>query len=93
MFCGIQRDATDLLHSSRRLRLQRAARGSDADERRSRRRVHARQITVTAPREHEALSDNVIANEEMWRFNLESLDQAVKLVPGVSATFDTKRSP
>ncbi len=47
------------------------------------------QITVTAPREPEALSDNVIANEEMWRFNLESLDQAVKLVPGVSATFDT----
>src|SRR5689334_10884467 len=47
------------------------------------------QITVTAPRDLEALSDNVIANEEMWRFNTESLDQAIKLVPGVSSTLDT----
>ncbi|MEJ1964440.1 MAG: TonB-dependent receptor [Gammaproteobacteria bacterium] len=47
------------------------------------------QITITAPREREALSDNVIANEEMWRFNADTLDQAVKLVPGVSSTLDT----
>ena len=47
------------------------------------------QITITAPREHEALSDNVIASEEMWRFNTDTLDQAIKLVPGVSSTLDT----
>ena len=47
------------------------------------------QITITAPRKHEALSDNVIASEEMWRFNTDTLDQAIKLVPGVSSTLDT----
>jgi iron complex outermembrane receptor protein len=50
------------------------------------------QITVvgTRPelREPGVLADNVIAGEEMWRFNTDTLEQAVKLVPGVSATLD-----
>ena len=47
------------------------------------------QITITAPRDHDTLSDNLITNEQMWRFNTGTLDQAVRLVPGVSATLDT----
>ena len=35
------------------------------------------QITITAPRDHEALDDNVINNEQMWKFNASTLDQAV----------------
>ena len=47
------------------------------------------QITITAPRDHDTLSDNLITNEQMWRFNTGTLDQAIRLVPGVSATLDT----
>ena len=47
------------------------------------------QITITAPRDQESLSDNVINSEQMWKFNTPTLDQAVRLVPGVSSTLDT----
>lgn len=48
------------------------------------------QITITARRvSDDPLSDHTISNQQMWRFNTGTLDQAVKLVPGVSSTLDT----
>lgn len=48
------------------------------------------QITVTAPRIQEGtLIDPTVDSEELWRFDVKTLDEAVKLVPGVMATFDT----
>lgn len=48
------------------------------------------QITVTATKPQPAsFGDDVASSVEMWRFNTLSLDEAVKLVPGVNATFDS----
>ena len=48
------------------------------------------QITVTATKPQPAsFGDDAASSEEMWRFNTLSLDEAVKLVPGVNATFDS----
>ncbi len=47
------------------------------------------QITVTAKRVQESFGDSTIGKDEIWRFDANSLDQAVKLVPGVTATLDT----
>ena len=48
------------------------------------------QITVTAPREAEvSVADGVASNEETWAFDKNTLSDAVKLIPGVSATFDS----
>lgn len=44
------------------------------------------QITVTAPRIRDSASDSAIGKDEIWRFDTNSLDQVVKLVPGVTAT-------
>lgn len=47
------------------------------------------QITVTAPRIQEGtLADQQVDSQELWSFNVKSLDEAVKLVPGVMATLD-----
>jgi len=47
------------------------------------------QVTVTedAPEAVE-VGDDVVTREEMWTFNALALDDAVKLVPGVSSTID-----
>lgn len=47
------------------------------------------QITVTAPRLQSNASDNVVTTEEVWNFNRNTLDEAVKLIPGVTSTFDS----
>ncbi|MCP5340494.1 MAG: TonB-dependent receptor [Sinobacteraceae bacterium] len=47
------------------------------------------QITVTASRIHESFGDSSIDKDEIWRFDTNSLDQAIKLVPGVTATQET----
>ncbi|WP_129775782.1 TonB-dependent receptor plug domain-containing protein [Peristeroidobacter soli] len=47
------------------------------------------QITVTAPRIDTVLGDATVSQEEVWNFNLNTLDEAVKLVPGVTSNFDS----
>lgn len=48
------------------------------------------QITVTAPRpERPTFADDVASAEELWRFDTSTLDEAVKLIPGVAANFDS----
>jgi len=48
------------------------------------------QITVTATRpEDTSFGDDVASAEEMWRFDTNTLDEAVKLIPGVSSNFDS----
>ncbi|HVV95535.1 MAG TPA: TonB-dependent receptor [Rhodanobacteraceae bacterium] len=47
------------------------------------------EIAVTGSRVSNSLDDDTITSEEMWRFDTRSLDDAVKLVPGVSSTLDT----
>lgn len=46
------------------------------------------EITITASRITETPGQTRIDKQEIWRFDTNSLDQAVKLVPGVTATFD-----
>ena len=46
-------------------------------------------ITVTAPRVTETLIDAVVTSDELWRFDKNTLDEAVSLVPGVNATLDS----
>ena len=46
------------------------------------------QITVTAPRVDSVIGDATVDANEVWNFNVNTLDQAVKLVPGVTGTFD-----
>jgi len=46
-------------------------------------------ITVTAPEYQESrIDDAVVTQEEMWTFNTDTLDETVKLIPGVTATQD-----
>lgn len=47
------------------------------------------QITVTAPRLNTVLGDATANQDEVWNFNVNTLDEAVKLVPGVTSTFDS----
>jgi len=47
------------------------------------------QITVTAPRERPAAVDATVTSNEIWTFNANTLDEAVKLIPGVTATLDS----
>lgn len=47
------------------------------------------QITVTGHQEADATGDDRVTAEEVWQFNLNTLTEAVKLVPGVSSTFVT----
>jgi len=47
------------------------------------------QITITAQRAQESFGDNVISRDEMWGFDTNTLDSAIKLVPGVMTTLDT----
>lgn len=47
------------------------------------------QITVTASRERPAAVDAVVTSNEIWTFNANTLDDAVKLIPGVTATLDS----
>lgn len=48
------------------------------------------QITVSAPRLHDSdFADAAVSNEEMWTFDVSTLDEAVKLIPGVTATLDS----
>jgi iron complex outermembrane receptor protein len=46
------------------------------------------EVTVTARRFADTPGDTRIDQQEIWRFDTNSLDQVVKLVPGVTATFD-----
>lgn len=46
------------------------------------------QITVTAPRVDSVIGDATVNADEVWQFNLNTLDEAVKLIPGVTSTFD-----
>jgi iron complex outermembrane recepter protein len=47
------------------------------------------QITVTATRyDSGAVLDALVDSEEIWRFDRSTLDEAVKLIPGVTSTFD-----
>lgn len=47
------------------------------------------QITVTAPRDTTVIGDATVNQKEVWDFNVNTLDQAVKLVPGVTSNFDS----
>lgn len=47
------------------------------------------QITVTAPRERPMAADAVVTTNEIWTFNANTLDEAIKLIPGVTATLDS----
>jgi iron complex outermembrane receptor protein len=47
------------------------------------------QITVTAPRVNTVLGDATVNQEEVWNFNVNTLEEAVKLVPGVTSNFDS----
>ncbi|WP_153067224.1 TonB-dependent receptor plug domain-containing protein [Steroidobacter cummioxidans] len=47
------------------------------------------QITVVAPRMNTVLGDATVSQDEVWNFNVNTLDEAVKLVPGVTSTFDS----
>ncbi|HWK52215.1 MAG TPA: TonB-dependent receptor plug domain-containing protein, partial [Steroidobacter sp.] len=47
------------------------------------------QITVVAPRMNTVIGDATVNQEEVWSFNVNTLDEAVKLVPGVTSTFDS----
>lgn len=48
------------------------------------------QITVTATRlQQETLADAVVDRNELWTFNTNTLDDAIKLIPGVSSTLIT----
>ena len=46
------------------------------------------QVTVTAKRFREFPGEATIGKEAIWRFDANSLDQAVQLVPGITATLD-----
>lgn len=46
-------------------------------------------ITVTATRMEGELSDNVVTADEVWSFNKNTLDEAMKLIPGVVSTLDS----
>jgi iron complex outermembrane recepter protein len=46
------------------------------------------EVTVTARRFTDTPGDTRIDKQEIWRFDTNSLDQVVKLVPGVTASFD-----
>lgn len=46
------------------------------------------EVTITARRFTETSDQARIDKQEIWRFDTNSLDQVVKLVPGVTATFD-----
>lgn len=48
------------------------------------------QITVTAPRASSVIGDATVDTSEVWNFNVNTLDEAVKLVPGVTGTFDSR---
>lgn len=46
-------------------------------------------ITVTAARGTESVvADSTVTNDEVWSFDRNTLDEAVKLIPGVTSTFD-----
>ena len=45
-------------------------------------------ITVVGERRDADATDNVVTPEDIWSFNRNTLDQAIKLVPGVSSTLD-----
>ena len=47
------------------------------------------QITVTAPRVNSVIGDATVDAREVWAFDLDTLDEAVKLIPGVTSTFDS----
>ncbi len=46
-------------------------------------------ITVAAPRLQSDIGDDVVTTDEVWSFNRNTLDEAVKLIPGVTSTFDS----
>ncbi|MBL8268954.1 TonB-dependent receptor plug domain-containing protein, partial [Steroidobacter sp.] len=46
------------------------------------------QITVTAPKISSVIGDASVSQDEVWAFDVNTLDQAVKLIPGVTSTFD-----
>ncbi len=47
-------------------------------------------ITVTAQRIQEsAVADSTVSSVEIWNFDRNTLDEAVKLIPGVTSTFDS----
>lgn len=47
------------------------------------------QITVTAPRVNSVIGDATVDAREIWNFDLDTLDEAVKLIPGVTSNFDS----
>lgn len=46
-------------------------------------------ITVAASRIRGEVSDNVVTADEVWSFNRNTLDEAVKLIPGVLSNLDS----
>jgi iron complex outermembrane receptor protein len=45
-------------------------------------------ITVTGQRADADTTDNLVTLEDVWTFNRNTLDEAIKLVPGVTSTLD-----
>src|SRR5262245_65306985 len=45
-------------------------------------------ITVIGERRDADNTDNIVTPEDIWTFNRNTLDQAIKLIPGVSSTLD-----
>jgi iron complex outermembrane recepter protein len=46
-------------------------------------------ITVTGVREQEAIDDPLVTADEVWSFDRNTLDEAVKIIPGVTANLDS----
>lgn len=46
-------------------------------------------LTVTAEREQDVVNDALITSQELWAFDRNTLDEAVKIIPGVTSNLDS----